>query len=113
MPTLPKTFPPEILSDPKKFYDFIMGAIEPDLLTENIATLDEKYEGETEEDRAIRYEKYTFAYQLFDEVVQEFDDAMKKQTKAIITKMDRAALKQSKKEDDTVLTALSSQISAI
>jgi hypothetical protein len=113
MPTLPKTFPPEILSDPKKFYDFVMGGIEPDLMTETISTLDEKYGGETEEDRAIRYEKYTFAYQLFDEVVQEFDDAMKKQTKTIIKKMDAKALKKAKEEDDTVLTALSSQISAI
>lgn len=112
MPTLPETLPPEILSDPKKFYDFVMGAIEPDLLTEKIHTLDEKYAGETEEDRAIRYEKYEYAYQLFDQVLEELDDAMKKETKDIIKKMDAKVLRSSKKEDEKTLSSLSSQISS-
>ena len=40
----------------------IMGKIEPELTTENLATLEEKYKGESKEDMKKRAERYKAAF---------------------------------------------------
>ena len=61
-------------TDPSQtwLYDMIMAAIEPDLLTEMIPHLDEKYTGETEEQRKERMAHYEKAFAVFDDVFGEF-----------------------------------------
>ncbi len=49
----------------REFYDTFMQSVEPDLVTKNIAGLDEKYKNETPEQRKDRSMRYNHAYNLF------------------------------------------------
>ena len=52
-------------------YDTLMAEIEPDLTSENIVKLDEKYRDESEDDRKARMERYTLAFDTFNECLQD------------------------------------------
>lgn len=62
-------------------YDTLMAEIEPDLTSENIVKLDEKYRDESEEDRKVRMERYTLAFEMFNECLQDL--AMELQVEAM------------------------------
>ncbi|HRH93317.1 MAG TPA: hypothetical protein PKV72_02170 [Candidatus Peribacteria bacterium] len=49
----------------REFFDTFMKAVEPDLMTGNIATLDAKYANETAEQKKARALRYEHAYNLF------------------------------------------------
>jgi len=91
-------------------YNNLMGAIEPDLLTTNISLLDEKYKGETKEERQARLERYRQAYNEYDKVyerwITDFTSA--------VTQFKRDALHSAeadaKTEDQKDLDALETQI---
>lgn len=53
---------PPVIKSGKEVYDSIMQEIEPELTTENLDTLDEKYEGETKEESKARAERYKQAF---------------------------------------------------
>jgi len=61
---------PSVLTG-EQLYNQIMEAIEPDLLTTAIVGLDEKYKGETAEQKAARLERYRKAYETYDQKFQE------------------------------------------
>jgi len=58
-------------------YDELMQHIEPDLLTDQIAHADEKYAGESDEDRAARYERYTIAFMAFEDALVGFEERLR------------------------------------
>lgn len=49
--------------DVKAIYDMLMYEIEPDLMSETIPFLDEFYEGETNEERVARGQRYVLAFE--------------------------------------------------
>ncbi len=49
-----------------QLYDALMQTIEPDLVSTVIGTLEEKYKGETDEQRKQRLARYEAAYKTFD-----------------------------------------------
>ncbi|MBU2213198.1 hypothetical protein KKC44_02195 [Patescibacteria group bacterium] len=49
----------------REIYDLLMYDIEPDLASDNIKYLDVIYEGENEEERGIRLERYRYAFEMF------------------------------------------------
>ena len=55
-----------------EIYDTLMMQIEPELVSANIPLLDAEYVGESEADRALRYERYTRAYATYDKVFQQW-----------------------------------------
>ncbi len=55
-------------------YDEIMQHIEPDLLSDRIDALEERYKGETKEQRADRLSKYMLAFKIFTESLQEVSE---------------------------------------
>jgi hypothetical protein len=61
--TLPE--PPKIPSG-KEIYDSIMAKIEPELVSQNLPSLKEKYERENPEERGIRGKRYKAAYKKYD-----------------------------------------------
>ena len=73
---MPQTDPTKVNSPNRKLaeeiYDNIMSQIEPELTTEEIHTLDEKYKDETEEQRKGRMARYEKAYAHFDKEVDTF-----------------------------------------
>lgn len=56
----------------EEVYDMIMGKIDEDLLLANIPGLDEKYAGESEQEREARLARYQEAYKTFDEELSDF-----------------------------------------
>lgn len=50
----------------KKLYNMLMVEIEPDLVLTNIPLLDDKYAGETAQQKEERLARYEAAYQEFD-----------------------------------------------
>lgn len=62
-------------------YDSIMSQIEPDLTTNHIPLLKEKYVRETNEEKVYRLQSYTKAFEIFDEALektlQTIDDDMR------------------------------------
>jgi hypothetical protein len=62
-PTVPKA---------EELYNSLMREIEPDLTTDQIPLIDEKYKGETPEETLARLEKYKKAFALYDEKSVEF-----------------------------------------
>lgn len=65
-----------------ELYDQIMGAIEPELLSANVPHLDEKYAGESDADRAKRYDRYTKAYAQYDKRYAAWESDMKNKVHA-------------------------------
>ena len=57
-------------------YDSIMARLEPDLTSENIDTLDEKYAGESETEYELRMERYEAAFEECDRILTMMDDGM-------------------------------------
>lgn len=56
---------------PEWIYDALMEQIEPDLMTTNVRTLDERYAGESPDDKAARYERYQLALMVMDECLED------------------------------------------
>jgi len=88
---------------PEWLYDRLMKHIEPDLTTENIKNLDEKYKGESDEDKELRQESYELAFDLFDVAVEAFEggilDEVKEWKKAI---RERAQEEESLEEEEVM-----------
>src|SRR3989338_3210649 len=61
----------------ERLYDEIMANKNPDLLTKNIPLLEERYKGETDEQRKMRQEQYQVAYVIFDRVAADVEEEMK------------------------------------
>ncbi len=63
--------PPEFFQSKDWLYDTIMGQIEPDLTTGQIDHLDEKYKGETDEEKKQRHAAYEEAFVLFEKIFKQ------------------------------------------
>lgn len=57
-------------------YDFIMETIEPDLTSENVEILEEKYTYEEDFEREARLERYEKAFAEFDMNLQQINDQL-------------------------------------
>ena len=53
-------------ADPKAIYDALMAIIDPELTTEHLEGLKEKYADESEEDRSARADRYKKAFKAFE-----------------------------------------------
>ncbi len=47
-------------------YDALMATIDPELISVNLSTLQEKYKNESERDRGVRLKRYQAAYAAYD-----------------------------------------------
>jgi len=56
----------------KQLYDVLMAEIEPDLMLANIPLLDQKYGGESEDEKKARMLRYEDAYKKFDKAFADF-----------------------------------------
>jgi hypothetical protein len=92
----------------RQLYDVLMADIEPDLLLENLSSLDAKYTNETPQEKELRLSRYEAAYKRFD---QEFNEFMA-QINAEVHASRRAALQEkeaaSDASDQQALTSLES-----
>lgn len=71
-----------IVHNGQEVYDAIMRMIEPELTSDQIPLLEEKYKDETQEERTKRIEKYNKAFAEYDIAVAAFTSELKSQTEA-------------------------------
>jgi len=76
-------------------YDALMGKIDSELLSVNLPHLDEKYENETPDQRAIRYKRYEQAYAKYDKAYAQWlaDFGV------LVSSLKRTALRSAEAED--------------
>ncbi len=63
--------PPRIPTG-KEIYDAIMGGIEPELTTEGVKLVTEKYKNETPADRDLRKHRYELALERYEEAYEGY-----------------------------------------
>lgn len=63
--------PPVVLGG-QELYDFIMGAIEPDLLSTNVGSLVQKYANQTDAEREERAVRYRNAFDEYERRLQQY-----------------------------------------
>jgi len=90
-------------------HDAIMGAIEPDLLTSNIHGLDEKYEDESEEDKAKRMERYKKAFKKYNGMYTKWMSSLHSEASSYKASVLEKALSASNEEDDAMADDIESQ----
>ncbi len=95
-----------------EIYDALMSKIEPELMRDNLLHLDELYAGESEEDRAVRYQRYADAFVAYKEALREWmtrlQQAMHDYRQALVL----AAEDVDQQEKGYALQGLESKISA-
>ena len=67
--------PPKIPTG-QEVYDAIMGYIDPDLTTEGLKMLDQKYKGETPADFEARKKRYVLAYERYEQAYQGYMETL-------------------------------------
>ncbi|OGJ55599.1 hypothetical protein A3D88_00570 [Candidatus Peribacteria bacterium RIFCSPHIGHO2_02_FULL_52_16] len=60
----------------QELYDSLMGHIEPDLTTESLKMLEQKYAGETPEQTAVRKQRYDLAFERYDQAYADYVETL-------------------------------------
>ena len=92
-------------------YDALMGPIERDLLTVNIPLLDEKYKGETPEQKAARYQRYQDAYAKYDQAFETWITQFRGTVEGYRRQAFEAAEQEDRAKEANTLSNLESQLS--
>ncbi len=80
---------PTALLTPQELYDAMMQVIEPDLMTENVRTLDAKYAGETPVERRERFYHYAVSLDICRNAIERFGNELEEDMKDLIAAMTR------------------------
>jgi len=64
--------PKPVVPDGHALYNSIMGKIEPDLILSELEKMDEKYKGETPEEKKARMKRYKEAFTKYEEIYGEY-----------------------------------------
>ena len=67
----PTSLIPPVIPTGQEIFDAIMGQIEPELTTEGIKTLAEKYKNETPANEYERRKRYALAYERYEKAYDE------------------------------------------
>ena len=95
----------------QELYDSIMGHIEPDLTTESLKTLAQKYEGETPEQTATRKRRYDLAFERYDQAYADYVETLHAQAHRYRRQsFDQAELKN-REQEGSILDSLQQAIS--
>ena len=97
----------------QEIFDSIMGAIEPDLTSENAKKLNEKYAGEGRGEQKTRMLRYQKAFVEYDERYAEYKGRVHKAAKACKKTARKDAEVVSKAEDLQKQDALISHINSL
>ncbi len=91
------TFSAASIPSGEELYNKLMAGIEPELLTQNLPTLEEKYKNESPEDAKARAAKYDKAFAEYEKQLAAYMSGMQRQ----VTTYKRTALQSAEAEDRT------------
>lgn len=103
---------PPVLPTGQEIFDIIMGDIEPDLVSDAAETLDQKYAGESPEQKAGRMARYQAAFAEYDVQYKEYMDAMNAEVNAYRQEALKLTEQNSQKKDETELQSLEAAFAA-
>ncbi|MBT4119813.1 MAG: hypothetical protein HOG89_03810 [Candidatus Peribacter sp.] len=103
--------PPQ-LQGGAEVYNMIMGKIEPDLTSDMIDTLDEKYAGETEEEKVERMKKYAAAFIEYQKQFEAYMNDKKAEVKSFGRGLNQSIETDSTNKEASILDDLESQFSS-
>jgi hypothetical protein len=92
-----------------EIYDALMGGIEPELVSANMALLEEKYKNETAEEKEVRQERYQKAFEAYDKAYKEWISDLSAAVEAKKKDAYKVAEEQTKNADEAVLGDIESQ----
>jgi len=96
----------------EEIYNGLMRDIEPDLLTDQIPLLDEKYANETEEEKKARMARYTEAYAKYDVEYNTYIADLKEKASEYKKAAFKEAEEKDQKQEQAALAQLESQFSS-
>ncbi len=102
--------PPKIPSG-QEIYDMIMSQIEPELVSENLPTLEEKYKDEPEEKKQERLKKYEKAFEEYDKAYELYISDIREKVRRYRHLSFAWAEAQSKNDEDGRLAELEESFS--
>ncbi|MBI3331899.1 hypothetical protein HYZ99_02980 [Candidatus Peregrinibacteria bacterium] len=71
-PQAPPAGAAPVIPTGQELFDVIMGQIEPELTTEGVKTLDQKYQNETAEGLMERKKRYDLAFERYDQAYEGY-----------------------------------------
>ncbi len=95
----------------EQLYDTLMSEIEPDLMLATLPTLDAKYVGESEADRAVRMKRYEAAYAKFDAEFEKFMADVQEEVRVSRREALKAKEEQDRQSDQPALASLEAAFS--
>lgn len=101
---------PPAIPTGRDLYDTIMGAIEPELTTAGMQTLDAKYKGETKEQLVSRQARYDIAFAQYNKAYAGYIEALSAQATRYSKEAFAKAELEHRAEDEQSLDALSQAI---
>jgi len=97
----------------EEIYNAFMSKIEPDLLTQNVDGLAEKYKGETDEQREARKLRYQKAYALYEAKLAEWFSGLTTEVKNLRRAVLRASEEKEVGKKEGILATLESKFSEL
>jgi len=104
--------PPQIPGG-DEVYDRLMSAIEPDLVTAVLPTLEQKYANETQQERDVRMERYKKAFLAYQKAHAEFLMSQEGQVRGYKKNMMSSVEQRAGSSDINALADIESQMSAM
>ncbi len=95
----------------KEIYDHLMGDIEPELVTDTIPALDEKYKDETEEQKEKRKQRYKAAFDAYHKAFDTWIANLRTQVDKVRKTALRAAEEKSFEKEAEILAQIESSFS--
>ncbi len=96
----------------EELYDRLMAEIEPELLTKNLPTLDEKYKGESPEDAKVRADRYDKAFAEYEKRLAEYMGSLKGKVNSYRRTAMQSAEAEDRVHDTDILKTLESKFGA-
>lgn len=90
----------------RQIYDGLMAKIEPELLTDSIPHLDQKYAGESKAEHTARLARYAAAYKAYDKAYAEWSAELAQLVHEARREILKEAEAESRKEEEGILTKL-------
>ena len=100
------------VSTGQELYDTIMRSIDPELTSDQVGLLPEKYKNESEEQKKQRAARYTKAFVEYDKQANFFFAGLQAQVSSLKKKAFASAEEKNRSDEDKQLEQLTSQISA-
>ena len=100
---------PKILSG-QEIYDLLMSKIEPELVTDSLLTLEERFKDEPEEEKKKRLARYQEAFKEYNKIYKEYMSNLTKEVEVYSREEMERLEQQNDEREQEALTSLEASI---